>query len=70
VYQNLSVITVDLYTRHGLHLNAQGKEHTADRVIAMIRDLFSVKKSLPIALKWKEKGNMLSCPAVKQLPCV
>jgi hypothetical protein len=57
VFQNLSVVTVDsdrdLYARHGLHLNAQGKEHAANRVTAVIKNLFSVKRTLPIALKWK-----------------
>jgi hypothetical protein len=73
VYQNLSVIVDadrDLYTRYGLHLNAQGKEYTANRVTAVMRDLFTVKKSLPNALKWKENGDILNYPTVKQLPCV
>jgi hypothetical protein len=74
VFQNLYVVRVDsdrdLYTRHGLHLNAQGKQNAANRVAAVIKDLFSVKMTLPIGLKWKENGDMLSYSAVKQFPCV
>jgi lysophospholipase L1-like esterase len=55
VYKNLSVLPVDsdrdLYTRHGLHLNAKGKEQIAQKVALMIKDLFSVKKVLPVALE-------------------
>jgi hypothetical protein len=69
VYKNLSVLPVgsdrDLYTRHGLHLNAKGKGQTAQKVALTIKDLFSVKKVLPIALEWEaneddNSGAMLS----------
>jgi hypothetical protein len=54
VYTNLSVLQVDsdrdLYTGHRLHLNAKGKEHTAEKVALKIKDLFNGKK-LPTALK-------------------
>ena len=50
VYLNLSVVTVDsardLFTRHGLHLNSQGKEHTARRVAMAVNNLFSINKSV------------------------
>jgi hypothetical protein len=73
-YLNLSVVTVDsardLFTRHGLHLNAQGKEHIASREVTVINDLFSINKSLPIVLKWKDMGDIQRDPAAKQLPCV
>jgi hypothetical protein len=72
-FQNLSVVTVDSdrdpYARHGLHLNAQGKEHAVNRVAAVIKDLFSLKTSLLIALNRKENGDMQSYSAVKQSPC-
>jgi hypothetical protein len=54
-YLNLSGVTVDSakdpFTRQGLHLNAQRKEHTANTVAAVVKDLFSVKKTLPIVQK-------------------
>jgi hypothetical protein len=55
----------DLYTRHGLHLNAKGKEQTAQKIALTIMELFSVKKVLLIALEWKanednNSGAMLS----------
>jgi hypothetical protein len=45
----------DLYTRHGLHLNDHGKEHVANKIAAVVNDLFIPKVSPIIALKWKEK---------------
>jgi hypothetical protein len=39
------VITVDidrdLYTRHGLYLNAHGKEQVANKIAAVVNILFS-----------------------------
>jgi hypothetical protein len=32
--------------------------------------LFSEKKAIPIALKWKERGDIPSHPVIKQMPCV
>jgi hypothetical protein len=50
-YQNLTVDTNrDLYTRHGLHLNSQGKKHLVNRVAAATVDLFRAKKTVPIVL--------------------
>jgi lysophospholipase L1-like esterase len=61
VHLNISVVTVDsdrdLYARHGFHLNAQGKEHSADRVAAVVRDLFSEKKDNTYGLKMERKGG-------------
>jgi hypothetical protein len=58
VRKNLSVINVDLdrelYTRHGLHLNLNGKEQRVNKVISVIKDLFHVNKVIPLAMKWKE----------------
>jgi hypothetical protein len=51
-------------------LQAQGKEHAANSVAAVIKDLFSIKKTLPIVQKWKDVGDMLSYSAAKQFPCV
>ena len=59
VFPNHSVINVNtdrnLYTRHGLQPNAHGKEHVANKITAVISDLFSQKVSPVIALKWKKK---------------
>jgi hypothetical protein len=42
-----SVVTVgtdrDLHTRYGLHLNAHGKDHIANKIAAVINYLFLVK---------------------------
>jgi hypothetical protein len=61
---NLSVVTVDtdrdLHTRHGLHLNVHGKECVANKVTAVINDLFSQKVSRVIILKWEEKEDITS----------
>jgi hypothetical protein len=58
VHKNLSVINVDLereiYTRHGLHLNPKGKEQIANNVISVIKDLFHIKKAIPLAMKQKD----------------
>jgi hypothetical protein len=47
----------DLYTGRGLHLNANGKEHTAVKGALRIKDLFNREKKLLIALEWKAKEN-------------
>jgi hypothetical protein len=48
VHKNLSLLTVDLYrnlyTRYLFHLNAKGKEHTANRVISGVWDLSHINK--------------------------
>jgi hypothetical protein len=53
VFPNLPVVTVDtdrdLHTRHGLHLNAHGKEHVENRIATMINDLLSQEVSPIIA---------------------
>jgi hypothetical protein len=36
----------------------------------VIKDLLSIKKTLPIVQKWKDMGDMLSYSAAKQLPSV
>ncbi|PNF17985.1 hypothetical protein B7P43_G17446 [Cryptotermes secundus] len=60
-YLNLSIVTVDsnrdLFTRHGLHLNSQGKVHTANRLATVINGLFTISKSEPIVLKWRCLGD-------------
>jgi hypothetical protein len=60
----------DQYTRHGLHLNAHGKEHVANKNAAVINDLFSQKVSPITALKWKEQGDTTSYPTENQPLCV
>jgi phage terminase small subunit len=58
------VITVDidrdLYTRHGVHLNAHGKEQVANKIAAAVNKLFSQKVSPVIALKWKQQEDLAS----------
>ncbi|PNF21747.1 hypothetical protein B7P43_G09874 [Cryptotermes secundus] len=60
-YLNLSIVTVDsnrdLFTRHGLHLNSQGKAYTAKRLATVINGLFTISKSVPIVLKWRCLGD-------------
>jgi hypothetical protein len=53
----------DLHTGHRFHLNAKGKEQTANRVASAIKDLFCVNKAIPIALKWKDKEDKDSYPS-------
>jgi exonuclease III len=71
VYQNLTVVTVDtnrdLYTRHGFHLNSQGKKHSINRVAAATIDLFRAKNMVPIVLDWDDKASMPISPAANQL---
>jgi hypothetical protein len=59
----------DLYTRHGLHLNAHGKKHVANKIAAVVNDLFSPTVSPIIASKWKEKEDMTSYLIKIQPPC-
>jgi hypothetical protein len=74
VYKNLSVSPVDsdrdLYTGHGLHLNAKGKEHIAQKVALTIKDLLSRKKKLPIALEWKANEDNNSGVMLSESPMV
>jgi hypothetical protein len=73
-FPNLSVITVgtdrDLYTRHERHLNGHGKEHVANKIAAVVNDLFSPKVSSLIALGSKEKSDIPSCPIENRSLCV
>jgi hypothetical protein len=70
IKMSVSVITVnldrDLYTRHEFHLNAKGKEQTANRITSAIKDLLCVNKALPRALKWKAKEDRDSYPSVNK----
>jgi hypothetical protein len=56
------VITVDngrdLYTKHGLHLNAHGKEQVANKITAVVNKLFSQKGLPVIVLKWKQQEDL------------
>ena len=60
-YLNLSIVTVDsnrdLFTRHGLHLNSQGKAHIANRLAKVINGLFTIRITAPIVFKWRGLGD-------------
>jgi hypothetical protein len=50
----------DLFTRHGLHMNIKGKEHTANKIIKMIKVMLDKNKSTLMEMKYKddlERGN-------------
>jgi hypothetical protein len=38
------------YTRHGLHLNARGKDHSVKSLRYAIKDLFQRRKLIPISV--------------------
>jgi hypothetical protein len=48
----------DLYKRHGLHLNAHGKEQVANKIAAVVNQLSSQKVSPAIVLKWKQEEDL------------
>jgi len=58
VFENTEVIKVDLdrrgFTRHGQHVNANGKELMAKRIAVAIICILKVCKKTPISMKWKE----------------
>jgi hypothetical protein len=60
----------DLYTRHGLHLNAKGKEQTAQKVALMIKDFLSVRKVKPTALEWKANEDNNPSAMLSELSAV
>ena len=42
------------FTRHGLHMNAVGKELIAQGITDHIRETFVIRQTPPIILKWKQ----------------
>jgi hypothetical protein len=51
----------DHYTRHGLHLNSNGKDHSAQLISTTIKNIFKTIKAAPISMNWKQtqKGSLL-----------
>jgi len=54
VFDNALVIEVDtlreLYTRHGLHMNQNGKEQMAKKIALAVKSMLQKKKSDPIVM--------------------
>jgi len=51
----LDIVTVrKLFTTHGLHLNGQGKEKLANRIVRHIYSILKQEEISPISLKWKK----------------
>jgi hypothetical protein len=48
----------DHYTRHGLHFNTKGKDHTAELLRSTIKNIFNISKVTPITMNWDEKHVM------------
>jgi hypothetical protein len=48
----------DHYTRHGLHLNTKGKDHTAELLRSTIKNIFNISKITPIIMNWDGKHIM------------
>jgi hypothetical protein len=58
-WQHVKVIDTTLprenFTRHGLHLNATGKDRIVNNIGRSIVSLLKKQKSLPISLQWREE---------------
>jgi hypothetical protein len=44
----------DHYTRHGLHLNSKGKDHSVQLLRSAIKNIFNIRKAAPVSMNWKE----------------
>jgi hypothetical protein len=52
------------HTRHGLHLNAKGKEYVAKQLVSFIKDTSNKSEQTVLPLNWKMtqmKGEMRMC---------
>jgi len=62
---------LDLFTRHGLHMNPKGKEHMAKKIVMAFQGVLNGKNSNTIPMKNKEdlrtdnKGTEVSTTAVE-----
>jgi hypothetical protein len=58
-FQHASTVEVtsnrELFTKHGLHLNREGKEQTAKTIVSAIIEIFMLQEKDPIKMSWKEE---------------
>jgi len=58
MFEHTKIIEVNLnrehFTRHGLHMNAAGKELIAQRIANNIRGVLTRQTTTPISMTWKE----------------
>jgi Ca2+-dependent lipid-binding protein len=47
------------YTRHGIHLNTRGKDHSVKSLRYAIKDLFQRRKVIPISVNWNNTHESL-----------
>jgi hypothetical protein len=52
------------YTRHGLHLNTKGKDHSVTLLSSAIKNTFTISKVTPITMTWTE---MYEVPSTENL---
>ena len=45
------------FTKHGQHLNLQGKEQISMKLTMVIKEIFTKKQSSPICLQWKDSTS-------------
>ena len=61
VHENAEVVKVNLqrraFTKHGVYMNAMGKEIMAKRITETIKHTLKMNKKKPIIMKWKEDTN-------------
>jgi hypothetical protein len=61
VFKITEVIKVDLdrrgFTKHGQHMNANGTELMAKRIVAAIKHTIKICTKTQISMKWKEESS-------------
>ena len=64
IFDNTQIIKVEskreLFTSHGLHMNAKGKEQIARKTAQTIKVMVNKKKSDPIMMKDREDQRIFS----------
>jgi len=64
IFDNTQIIEVDskreLFTSHGLHMNAKGKEQITRKIAQTIKVMVNKKKSDPIMMKDREDQRIFS----------
>lgn len=53
----------EYFTRHGLHLNSQGKENICEQLALSIEKLFQHSVLTPISLGWDNNQNIVETRA-------